>query len=355
MSFRIISALVLISSMAASAEEAVNRFALKPEIQRGDVYDPKGFWPLLGVGVGLTDDGGAIRSGGVPAHVKLLGSYYFESIPWVADVGLGFHNEVLTQNGEGSDSIQSLYTEVAARYKLPNRWQIGGLWNTLLDNPDRYQSNTSNLASFIGVQALKEFTWDGQYVVRLGGRAMTDIGISGTTVDTVMGELQVSFGPNAPSEVAEQPVEVSAPTPIAPHLAARAIQTYTLDPGPVNFDTDSVRLIKVSDAYLKRLARALALNRQLFDRVEVVGHADQRGSDQYNMVLSQRRARAISDKLVAAGVNQSQISSVGRGRRELLSNSMNPTALLRNRRVELEFQGVKNQEALKNILDAVKE
>lgn len=349
---RLISALIIFTSVPTMAQET-NVLALKPEIQRGDVYNPQGLWPLLGVGVGLTDDGGSVRTGGIPTHIKLLGSYYFATAPWIADLGLGFHNQVLTQSGEGSDSIQSLYTEVAARYKLANRWQVGGLWNTLLDNPDRYQSNTNNFASFMGVQALKEFTWDQQYLVRVGGRVMTDIGISGTTVDTVMLEMHVSFGPNAQPEVVDQPVE--KPAPMAPHLATRAVQTFTLDPGPVNFDTDSVRLVRTSDAYLKRLARALALNRHLFDRVEVVGHADQRGSDQYNLQLSLRRAGAISDKLIAAGVNQGQISPVGRGRREPLTSSMSPTALLRNRRVELEFQGVKNKEALKNIIDSVKE
>ena len=43
----------------------------------------------------------------------------------------------------------------------------------------------------------------------------------------------------------------------------------------------------------------------------------------------------------------------GKGERELLSHSMKPKALQLNRRVQLEFQGVKNQEALKHVLDSV--
>ncbi|NJL25719.1 MAG: hypothetical protein HC902_11455 [Calothrix sp. SM1_5_4] len=134
---------------------------------------------MLGVGLGLTDDGNSARTGGVPTHVKVLGTYYFETTPWVADAGIGLHNEFLTQKGRGSDTIQSLYTELAARYQFTNRWQLGAIWNTLVDNPDRYRSNTNNLASFVGVQVLKEFTWGEQYLVRAGGRATTDVGISG--------------------------------------------------------------------------------------------------------------------------------------------------------------------------------
>src|SRR5262249_526171 len=130
---RLISALIILTSVPAIAADSnsTSSMALQPEIQRGDVYNPKGFWPLLGAGLGITDSGTNVRQGGVPAHLKLIGSYYFDQAPWVADLGVGLHNQVLTQKGEGSDTIQSLYTEIAARYKFGNRWQLGGLWNTL--------------------------------------------------------------------------------------------------------------------------------------------------------------------------------------------------------------------------------
>lgn len=333
-----------------AAETSNNVLSLKPEIQRGNLQDPKGFWPFIGVGLGVMDHNDRIRTGGIPSHVKIIGSYNFEKVPWIADGGIGLHNEFLTQDGGDDDTIQSLYTELAARYKLNNKWQLGAIWNTLVDNPDRYKSNTENLASFVGLQVMKEFTWDNEYLIRGGARAMTDVGISGETIDTVMAELQVSFGPSAKSEVIR--VE-QTPRPVAPHLASRAIQTFEIDPGPVNFESDSTKLVGHSNHYLRRLARALASNRHLFERVEVVGHADQRGPDSYNDRLSQRRARAISDALVAAGISSGQIRSVGRGEHDLVSSANTPAALQRNRRVELEFHGVRSQEALKNIIDSV--
>lgn len=349
LSFVSIAASLICFSLTAGAadSDSVLTLSLDPEIQRGDLYNPKGLWPLLGAGLGAMDYNDRIRTGGTLTHVKVIGSYYFENVPWVADLGLGLHNEFLSQRGTGSDSIQSLYTEVAARYQLTNKWQLGAIWNTLVDNPDRYHSNTNNLASFLGIQALKEFVWSDTYLVRAGGRVMTDVGIGGETVDSVMAEVQVSFGkPSAP--IVEQPKA------IAPHLAKQAIQTFDFsDPGPVHFETDSAKLVRNSEIYFRRLARALADNHHLFDRLAVIGHADQRGADRYNLKLSQRRAQAVANALMTDGVRGDQIYTEGRGETELLSRSFMPSALLRNRRVQLEFHGVKNQQALKNIIDSV--
>ncbi|NJM09388.1 MAG: OmpA family protein [Bdellovibrionaceae bacterium] len=85
-----------------------------------------------------------------------------------------------------------------------------------------------------------------------------------------------------------------------------------------------------------------------------MGHADQRGPDSYNDRLSERRARTIADALMASGLSRKQLVTEGRGEKDLISSSMAPSALLRNRRVELQFQGVKNPEALKNIIDSVR-
>jgi outer membrane protein OmpA-like peptidoglycan-associated protein len=353
----ILRSLVLVVLLAAVSVEAFETgetvLALKPEIQRGDLQHPQGLWPLLGAGLGVMDHNDQIRSGGTPLHVKLMGSYYFDNQPFVADAGLGLHNEFLSQNGPGADTIQSLYTELSGRYKFANRWQLGAIWNTLVDNPDRYRSNTNNLASFVGVQALKEFVWSDTYLVRAGGRIMTDVGISGETIDTAMAELQVSFGPSAP-KVAEQPKPAPAPAPVAPHLARQAIQTFDFDdPGPVHFETDSTKLVPSSAAYLRRLSRALADNRHLFERVSVVGHADQRGTEPHNLKLSRRRAQAIRNVLATSGLKSTQIHFEGRGESELLSRSMASMSLQRNRRVQLEFHGVKNNQALKNVVDSV--
>ncbi|MGE4131835.1 MAG: OmpA family protein [Bdellovibrionales bacterium] len=346
---RLIFSFVLLSAASAWSVER-NMLTLRPDLQRGDLYKPQGLWPLLGVGLGIMDYNDQIRTGGVTNQVKVMGSYYFDDTPWVADAGIGLHSEFLTQKGQGSDTIHSFYTEFSGRYQLSHKWQLGAIWNTLIDNPDRYRSNTENLASFVGFQALKEFVYDDSYLVRAGGRVMTDVGISGEMIDTVMAEVQVSFGSSAKPIVENKP----EPKAVAPHLASQAIKTFQFsDPGPVHFDTDSTQLVPRSKTYFRRLAQVLADNHHLFERIEVIGHADQRGADDYNRRLSLRRAQSVTNALTLAGVGSFQVRPSGRGESELLNRSMDPDALQRNRRVQLEFHGVKNREALQKLLDSV--
>ncbi len=345
-------ALAIFSVTTFAAE--VSYLSLKEQVQQGDIYKPQGLWPFLGTSFGVMDSGNQVRSGGVPMHFKIMGSYYLTQMPIVTDLGLGLHNEFLTQQGGGSDTIQSFYTEAAARYQFTDKWQVGAIWNTLVDNPDRYRSNTENLVSFVGLQALKEFVWEDRYVVRAGGRMMTDVGISGENLNTVMAELQISFGSGQRIAKDPEPVEDAiVSTPIAPHLDRQAIQVFNIEANTIHFESESTKLVGPSRLYMKKLAQVLADNRHLFDKVEVIGHTDQRGSNTYNDRLSVQRAKAVTDGFVSAGLSQTQIISKGKGRRELLTSFNTNDALAKNRRVQLNFVGVTNQTALKNLIDSV--
>jgi len=350
MGSRLVCFLLMITSISVFAAEG-NMLAFKPEVQRGDIYKPQGLWPLLGIGLGTMNDSQS-RTGGVPTNARVLGSYYFNETPIVADAGVGLQNAFVTQGGP--EMVQSVYTEFAGRYVFDNRWQLGAIWSTLVDPPHHYNSNNDNLASFIGAQALKEFSYKDEYLVRVGGRATTSLGLNGGSVNSLMAELEVSFGPGPKSKVlAQAPAPVIRGEAIAPQLDARAMNTFELNPHFTHFASNSTKLTKESETYVKRLAHALADNHQFYDRVEVIGHTDQRGTATYNDKLSERRAHAISEKLIAAGVNSAQVVTEGRGKKNLLTHSNKPSALARNRRVQLEFIGVKNREALKNVIDSV--
>jgi OmpA-OmpF porin, OOP family len=53
-----------------------------------------------------------------------------------------------------------------------------------------------------------------------------------------------------------------------------------------------------------------------YGRVEAVGHADRIGSDQYNMDLSQQRAKVVSDYLAGKGVDGGSIHTAAKGKAE---------------------------------------
>lgn len=70
-------------------------------------------------------------------------------------------------------------------------------------------------------------------------------------------------------------------------------------------------------------------------QMDVVGYADSRGTDEYNIKLSQRRAQAAVDYLVSKGVSAGQLRAVGRGEADPVASNDNDDGRARNRRVEL--------------------
>lgn len=86
-------------------------------------------------------------------------------------------------------------------------------------------------------------------------------------------------------------------------------------------------------------AELLAIKREIAERpaseVMVIGHTDTVGSTDANDKLSQKRAAAVREILVAAGVPAQKIETAGRGERELLVKSDDEVAEPKNRRVEI--------------------
>ena len=68
------------------------------------------------------------------------------------------------------------------------------------------------------------------------------------------------------------------------------------------------------------------------------GHADERGSNEYNLALGQRRANAVRDILIANGVDDLNIETVSFGEERPRVNASNETAWAENRRVEIRYR-----------------
>lgn len=69
--------------------------------------------------------------------------------------------------------------------------------------------------------------------------------------------------------------------------------------------------------------------------IRVVGHTDSVGSDSYNQTLSERRAKAVGNYLVAQGVAANQVTTEGRGEREPRASNNTADGRTQNRRVEI--------------------
>ena len=111
--------------------------------------------------------------------------------------------------------------------------------------------------------------------------------------------------------------------------AARASLT-----APVYFDYDAASLRDDSRQQLEAKLPLLTANPSL--RLRVAGHTDERGSDEYNLALGQRRAASVKAFFAERGVDGSRLDIVSFGKERPTCESQDETCLGRNRRAEFE-------------------
>jgi outer membrane protein OmpA-like peptidoglycan-associated protein len=99
------------------------------------------------------------------------------------------------------------------------------------------------------------------------------------------------------------------------------------------FDYDSDVLHAAAKQNLATLAASL--DKYPNTDLVVVGHTDNKGSDGYNMSLSERRAAAAASYLASQGVARSRLRSVGRGEAEPVASNDTDAGRRQNRRVEV--------------------
>ncbi len=100
----------------------------------------------------------------------------------------------------------------------------------------------------------------------------------------------------------------------------------------VYFYVDSARLTDTAKKQLRRVAQSMKNNPRL--RIQIEGHTDQRGSEEYNLELGQRRAEAVKEFLIAQGVDPQMLSTLSLGKERPASRGSNSKAWAQNRRVE---------------------
>lgn len=91
-----------------------------------------------------------------------------------------------------------------------------------------------------------------------------------------------------------------------------------------------------AQAIINHYTRYLLTNNQKVNMV-VEGHTDERGSNEYNMALGERRAKAVRDAFVIAGVPSNRIRVVSFGEEKPAVDGSHEQAWTMNRRVDLKF------------------
>jgi peptidoglycan-associated lipoprotein len=101
------------------------------------------------------------------------------------------------------------------------------------------------------------------------------------------------------------------------------------------FDTDASNLKPEAEGAL--MAHAKLLTKVGVARVQLTGHTDERGTQDYNLALGERRANAVARYFSAAGVKAEQINVVSYGKERPVADGSNEAAWQQNRRVELDY------------------
>jgi len=144
-------------------------------------------------------------------------------------------------------------------------------------------------------------------------------------------------GSKAPPELPSAPAQPQVQRPVAP-----------IDTGPgytqgsqedflanvrtdrVFFDTDRFNIDAEDQLALQSQAQWLATRSNA--RITIEGHADERGTRDYNLALGERRANAAKNYLASIGVDPSRMSTVSYGKERPQALGSNPEAWAQNRR-----------------------
>jgi peptidoglycan-associated lipoprotein len=351
--------------------------------------------------------------GGTDLGLRLLLAHY--TYDWVIDGGLGWqviNNKGTNSDGsQNSDNTRNAYVDFSARYRLDRHWQIGPEFEYWVGtdkglNPTVVGSDTiadgDNTSAWLGLQAMYE--WTKAYKYRLGARALTDLNVADRTVVVLQVFFQVGFDvfgagepvqnknyermndddldrvesrnsvdplymspeatpwpsttPEPEPEVlttpAPPPVEATPepkPTPEPVTAKAPPKVILTLDVNDLPFGFNNSNLPKSNAARVKKIGEFLKSNNKAWKQLIVGGHTDERGSKEFNQKLSQRRAETVRALLVEGGANAKKVRAVGYGETQPRDHRHNESAWAKNRRVELEFKGVKDMVLIKKAMN----
>ena len=106
----------------------------------------------------------------------------------------------------------------------------------------------------------------------------------------------------------------------------------TMKENIVNFAFDSSNLTSAAKTNLDKLAKVLKNNPDT--NINIYGHTDSKGSDSYNLALSERRANAVKSYLSSKGISSSRMIATGMGESNPVATNDTESGRAQNRRVE---------------------
>lgn len=118
-------------------------------------------------------------------------------------------------------------------------------------------------------------------------------------------------------------------------LAALGITGNPLNYKIVYFEYNSSAIDRRSEVIAQ--AHAREIGRTSTSQVTLDGHADERGTRDYNLALGERRALAVANLMSSSGAGSAQIRAVSYGEERPVNTAHNEAAWQENRRVEIKY------------------
>ena len=115
------------------------------------------------------------------------------------------------------------------------------------------------------------------------------------------------------------------------YVGTDTVEMLAVDvPDRIFFAYDSYSLTSGAQDTLSKQAKWLKANGSV--TISIEGHADERGTREYNLALGDRRANAAKDFLMAQGISSSRITTISFGKERPANAASNKTAWAQNRR-----------------------
>lgn len=104
----------------------------------------------------------------------------------------------------------------------------------------------------------------------------------------------------------------------------------------INFAFNSSVIPGSASGEIENLVRILKENEPA--TINIIGHTDSMGSDEYNQKLSESRAHSLASRLSDNGIDSSRIHASGKGEKEPIASNETSQGRAENRRIEIELQ-----------------
>jgi len=166
----------------------------------------------------------------------------------------------------------------------------------------------------------KEFR-EGEFKIEIPEKGKTDIIVSapGYTFKTITLPDEKAI-----DDLSTEPLELS----LEPVYQEQKIVTHS-----IHFKSDSANLEPLAIKTLEKILTLMKTNPEL--KIEIIGHTDSTGPEDYNQRLSELRARVVADWLIRNGINSKRIKATGKGESEPIADNSTPEGRAKNRRTEI--------------------